>query len=284
MTESAQAAVKAGMSRERAALLHFLISVAVFSAVIVPLLLLWYPPPLFFADGGWDVIQIAVGVDIVVGPLLTLVVFKSGKKGLKFDLSFIAILQFAALAWGVHLMYTQRPVFLVFAEDRFGTVTENQISASGRPLDELLKLGNDNPVRVFLRMPEDPKESMKIKMERLKEGTSIFRLAERYEAMTPENLAFMYAQAMDMESFLAKRPQHRAAYDDFMRGSKLEAKDLAFIPLMCRYNNVIVVLRRSDNSVAGSLDVQPPDYNLFAQSRTGTDKNSEKSEKPGERK
>jgi hypothetical protein len=268
------------MSRERAALLHFLISVAVFSAVIIPLLLLWYPPPLFFADGGWNVIQIAVGVDIVVGPMLTLVVFKSGKKGLKFDLSVIALLQFAALAWGVHLMYQERPVFLVFADDRFGTVTTNQISASGRPLDELQKLGNDHPPRVLVKLPDDPKEVMAIKMAQLKEGTSVFRLAERYEAMTAENLAYVYAQSIDMEAFLAKRPQYREAYDAFMQKGGLAAKDVAFIPLMCRYDNLIIAINRSDHSIAGSLNIPPPDYNLFAQSHRGANK----TELPGDKK
>src|SRR5579863_6651236 len=125
------------MSRSRAALLHFLLSVAIFSAVIIPLLLLWYPPPLFFADGGWYVIRVAASVDIVIGPLLTLVVFKSGKKNLNFDLGVIALLQIAALAWGVHLMYRERPLFLAFADDRFGTVARSQITDSKRPLDDL---------------------------------------------------------------------------------------------------------------------------------------------------
>jgi hypothetical protein len=254
---------KPAMSRARAALLHLLLSVGIFSAVIIPLLMLWFPPPLFFADGGWAVIQIAVGVDIVIGPLLTLIVFKSGKKSLKFDLSVIALLQFCALAWGVHLMYREHPLFLAFADDRFGTVTGSQIDDSTRPLDVLLKLGNDNPVRVLVKMPDDAKEARAVKMTQLALAKSVFTMADRYEAMTPQNYQFIYRHALDMEAFLKARPKYRAAYDEFMQKAGAGAKDLAFFPLMCRYQNVLLVLHQTDNSYAGSLDVRPPDYALF---------------------
>lgn len=269
-----------GMSRRRAALLHFLISVAVFSAVIIPLLFYWFPPPLFFADGGWEVIQIAAGVDIVVGPLLTLVVFKSGKKGLKFDLAMIAIMQVAALAWGVHIMYRQRPVFMAFAEDRFSTVTLGQVGASTRPREELLGLGNDIPIRVLVRLPDDPKEAMAIKMAQVQRGASVFRLADRYEPMTQKNLEYVYSQAMDMDAFLKSARQYRDTYDSFLQKNKLDPRELAFIPLMCRYESVIIALRRSDSSIAGTLFIPPPDYNLFAKSR----KDAKKTDTPGDKK
>ena len=260
----------AGMTRERATLTHFILSITVFVIVVVPLLFLWYPPPLFFADGGWNVIKIAYSVDIGIGPLMTLVVFKSGKKGLKFDLGVIATLQIAALLWGVHLMYQERPVLLVFADDRFTTVTMNQLAASKRPLDELLKLGNERPVRVLVKLPQDPTESLKIKMAQLQEGTSIIRLTERYEGMTPENLKYVYDQSLDMDAFIAKRPQNREPYETFLQDNKLDPKDLAFVPLICRYDNVIIALRRSDSSIAGTLNITPPDYNLFSKShKTG---------------
>jgi len=56
------------------------------------MILVWYPPPLFQLLGGFELLLLIVAVDIALGPLLTLVVFKSGKKRLKFDLSVIALL------------------------------------------------------------------------------------------------------------------------------------------------------------------------------------------------
>src|SRR5262249_6319528 len=90
LREELRAAAREGMSakaltRWHAAGLHFLICVAIATAVVLLMLELWYPRPLFEAAGGNDLLFIIVGVDVILGPLLTLVVFKAGKWGMKFD-------------------------------------------------------------------------------------------------------------------------------------------------------------------------------------------------------
>ena len=42
--------------------------------------------------------QIIIGVDLIMGPVPTLIVFKADKKGLKFDLTLIGIFQGVCLA------------------------------------------------------------------------------------------------------------------------------------------------------------------------------------------
>jgi len=246
---------KPGMSRQRAAGIHFMISIIVFAAVILPLLIMWYPPPLFFADGGWKVIQIAGCVDIVIGPLLTMIVFKPGKKHLKLDLAVIGLLQFAALAWGVHLMYQERPLFLAYAEGRFGTVSRSQVTDSKRPLEELLALGNDNPVRVLVRLPTDPAQLRAVRSAQALNGRSLFSIADNYEAMTPQTYQKVYSEAIDMGNWLKRHPEVKADYDAFMQKTGTDPKEYAFVPLICRYETVLLILRRSDNSIAGSLSV-----------------------------
>jgi hypothetical protein len=214
--ETPAIAPKPGMSRQRAAGIHFLISVAIFSAVILPLLMMWYPPPLFFADGGWNVVQIAGCVDVVIGPLLTLIVFKPGKKHLKLDLAVIALLQFCALAWGVHLMYQERPLFLAYAEGRFGAVSRGLVADSKRPLEQLLGLGNDNPVRVLVRLPADPAQLRMVRGAQSASGKSLFSLADNYEAMTPQGYQEVYSHAFDMADWLKRHPEVKADYDAFM--------------------------------------------------------------------
>jgi hypothetical protein len=73
--------------------IHFLIGLAIFLGLLAVILFLWYPGILFNVDRGWAGLQLVIGVDLIAGPLLTLVVFKTGKRGLNFDLSCIAIFQ-----------------------------------------------------------------------------------------------------------------------------------------------------------------------------------------------
>ncbi len=73
-----------------------------------------------------------IGVDLIAGPLLTLVVFKSGKKGLSFDLSCIAIFQAACMAAGMRVVYSERPIVLVLAWDTIYSVDAQEFLEYGR--------------------------------------------------------------------------------------------------------------------------------------------------------
>ena len=116
-----------GFTRWQAAGTHLLISVAIAAVALFVLLRVWYPPPLFTAEGGNELLFMLVAVDVVIGPLITLIVFKSGKPGLRFDLSVIALLQACALACGSYTMFVARPVFIAFIVDRFEIVRANDI-------------------------------------------------------------------------------------------------------------------------------------------------------------
>jgi hypothetical protein len=254
------------VSRERAALVHLGLSALVFVIVIVPLLMLWYPPPLFFSDGGWAVIRIAFGVDIVVGPLLTLVVFKVGKPGLKFDLGIIAALQIAALVWGIRLMYQEKPEFLVFADDRFSTITKGLLVDSKRPLDELEKFDGHRPPHVFVKLPDDPAEVLRMKLEMGARSEALFRLADRYEPMTAQNLARVYAQRLDMPRLVGPWPEYKADYEAFIAAHKADAGEYVFIPLECRYEPLIVAIDRRNGEFVEYLHIPLSKTNLLEKS------------------
>src|SRR6185503_7388028 len=125
---------KKKVSRWQASGLHLLISIAIAVAVVALMLSLWFPGELFEAAGGNDLLIILIGVDVVVGPLITLVIFRAGKPGLKFDLAVIAVLQVAALVYGMHAVYLARPAFIVFVKDQFQMVSAAQLDP-----DELAK-------------------------------------------------------------------------------------------------------------------------------------------------
>ncbi len=115
------------ISRWQAAGIHVGITVVV--AILVSTLLfgIWYPPPYFGAGGADHLMIVLVSVDLTIGPLLTLIVFKSGKWGMRFDLWVIALLQVTALGYGLSVMAKSRPIFLVGNIDRFVLVPSNAI-------------------------------------------------------------------------------------------------------------------------------------------------------------
>lgn len=114
----------------KAAAIHLSLSLLLAGALAVLLFKFWYPVPLAEATGVFAIFAIVFVVDLIIGPLLTLVVYKKNKKSLVFDLATIAIIQIAALSYGVYTLSQARPVWLTFYDNRFETVRLNDIEES----------------------------------------------------------------------------------------------------------------------------------------------------------
>lgn len=170
------------MSRYRASFIHFLISALLVSNVVAVVFWVWYPQPAFDMAGAFSIVRLLVGVDMVLGPLLTLIVYKHGKPGLKIDLSVIAMVQIAALVYGTHILYTERPSYLVFAIDRVELLTAKEIDQSVIRYDELKSKRFAQLTQVFARLPEDPQEHQRFLDSVLGEGQpDLERRAEFWE-------------------------------------------------------------------------------------------------------
>ena len=109
--------------------LHLLVSVMVALLVGALVLLVWFPVPFRELTGGARLFWVLVGVDVICGPLLTFVLFdkKKSKKELTLDLSLVALVQLAALAYGLYSISLARPVILAFETDRFVVVSAAEI-------------------------------------------------------------------------------------------------------------------------------------------------------------
>jgi hypothetical protein len=88
---------------------------------------LWYPAPLSNALGVSDIFLMLLAIDLILGPLMTLVVYKPHKSSLKFDLTVIAVVQLAALLYGLHTVGIARPAYMVYTKDRFDLVLAHEV-------------------------------------------------------------------------------------------------------------------------------------------------------------
>ncbi len=115
--------------RVRASAAHFLFS-AVLAAICAALVyLLWYPAPLGSMSGVSDLVVLMLGVDVVLGPLVTLVVFNTRKPRAELvrDLGLVVLVQFGALGYGMWTVFAGRPVHGVFEYDRIRVLHANEI-------------------------------------------------------------------------------------------------------------------------------------------------------------
>jgi hypothetical protein len=114
--------------RLKAFLAHLSISVLLLSLIAGLVVVYVFPSPFFHFSGGVGLLKILVPVDIILGPALTFIVAKQGKKELKRDFFVIGAIQVAALAYGIFVTYGARPVYLTFTIDRFELVSAHEVS------------------------------------------------------------------------------------------------------------------------------------------------------------
>lgn len=167
------------MTRVKAALTHFGISVFVFALFLSLVFFIWYAWPFNITQGIAEIVYLMAGVDVVLGPLLTLIVFKAGKKGLKFDLSLIALVQVAALVYGAMVIYKERPAYIVFNVDRYSVVSVSEVDMSESPIPEQAIGIFEKPKFIYAVLAQG-NEAMEIAMAAASGGNDIDRLPKYY--------------------------------------------------------------------------------------------------------
>lgn len=142
----------------KAALVHLGISLLIGLLAAAVVFGLWFPYPYRELAGGLQLFWVLMVVNVVSGPLLTACVFNPTKsrRELTLDLSLIALLQIAALVYGLYSISLARPVALVFEADRMVVVS----AASIFP-DEEKSLSWAGPVLLGTREPKDGQEMLK---------------------------------------------------------------------------------------------------------------------------
>lgn len=121
--------------RARAAGIHLIISVAIASLAAALVFGLWYPGAYRNLSGGRELFLLITTIDVILGPLLTFVVFdmRKGWPHVRRDLVIIGCIQLGALLYGMHTVYVARPVAMVFEVDRFRVVTANDVHEPDLP-------------------------------------------------------------------------------------------------------------------------------------------------------
>jgi hypothetical protein len=133
--------------------IHLSLSLLVFSSLVLIMLLFWFPGELFFIDGGWEGLKLVAMVDLVLGPALTLILFKPGKPKLILDMSMIVVLQVAALAYGFYTTHQQRTVAIVYAEKGFNTLSAKDNRVADAELRALNEQPRPLPPTALLQVP-----------------------------------------------------------------------------------------------------------------------------------
>lgn len=241
----------------RYALRHALVSLLVAGLSALFVFGLLYPPPTAALLGVGSIFLLLLGVDVVCGPLLTLLLANPAKSQRErwLDFSLVGLVQLAALLYGLHSVWVARPVVLAFETDRLVIVTANEVQTENLPQApaSLQTLSWWGLHLVGTRKAASSGEFFK-SMELGLDGIS--------PAMRPDwwiswgsTLSDMRARAKPVTELLERRPQDSDALHTAIESTGLTAENLYYLPLTTRHVKEWVVLLDAGMRIAGYAPV-----------------------------
>ena len=232
-----QASVASGIHLLASCTLAILASALVF--------LVWYPYPYRELSGGRELFFLVVVVDVVCGPLLTMVLFNPAKPKPELwrDMTLVALIQLGALGYGLWSVWQARPLYLVLEVDRFKVVTRpviDEFALATLPAELTPKFWS-GPLTVGIREPTDRQEQEKVMFESVQGGRDYAERPEFYLPYVGAVAAESLLKSRPIEVLLARQETLRAEALKIAKGAGIPLSDIYFLPIVARKDWVVVV-------------------------------------------
>jgi hypothetical protein len=229
--------------------LHLIGSATALSLVLGALYLGWYHWPGWYLSEAVHVILLMVGVDVVLGPLLTLIVANSRKslRELSRDIGVIVTVQLIALLYGATTLWSGRPLYYAFSVDCLEVVQASDIDPKARELSDRQKLAlaphwYSLPRWIWAPLPEDSDEAQKIIVSATLEGGADVVALPQYYKPWDQGLKDLHAQLKKVDEIRYFSPKQKKVLKERMQASGLAADQPDAIALMGRGPSLLAVI------------------------------------------
>lgn len=246
-------------NRYQAFIAHLIFSAVVALIVLALVFLIWYPGKIAAATGVDEIFFIVLGVDVCLGPLLTLVVFNLKKKELKRDLLIICSIQLAALFYGIYTVGVVRPVYVVFEIDRFALVYANDLSEDKRAnatYEEFKTMPYFGPRWVSALLPKDIEERNELLFSTISGGEDLGQFPKYYvpyDESTQEIIDHLQPMT-DLKDYNLNNLQ---GYDALISKYPPDTANVGFLPMKGFVADLVVVVDRSNGNKLELVDLRP---------------------------
>ncbi|MCF6319228.1 MAG: hypothetical protein L3J83_08125 [Proteobacteria bacterium] len=223
------------MTKVKAALIHTLISICVISLFAIIVFFIWYPKPFAAISGVIEPLKLLILIDVIIGPLLTFVVYKKNKKYLKLDLTLIALMQIAALFYGAYTIYNGRPSMVVMHNGEFVYLIEEFSNHEQLTVDELKPGLFTKPKLAYI------------------ESTKFVDVYNAYSDMQPieDYDKRLLPYSLNSANMKAKFTNKIEEIDDLL--SQYDSDDIAFFKLDKEGSKYYVLYSKSHNAIVDYL-------------------------------
>jgi hypothetical protein len=167
--------------------LHLSGSLIVLTLTLGTLYLGWYRWPGWYLADVLHVITVMAAVDVVIGPLVTLIIANSKKprRVLGRDFALVVAVQVIALIYGATALWSGRPLYYAFSVNCLQVVQAYDIDREAlklarRQKAELVPHWYSLPRWIWAPLPEDPKEAERIVGSVMQGGPDVIEMPQYY--------------------------------------------------------------------------------------------------------
>lgn len=245
--------------RLRFSSIHLAWSLVVALAAAALVFGLWYPAPYRSLSGGLHLFSLLVVVDVMLGPLATAVVSKPDKsvRAWRTDITVIALLQCAALGYGLWTLHQARPVYMAFELNRFRVVHAVDVPTEwlAKAPADFRELPLTGPSWLAVRQPTGAQEFL---------DATVAALQGVHLAFQPE-LWIPYEQALDrvrqeakpLNEWIAREPQRQQTFLQALEPHGLTASEVVYLPLLGRTEFWTMLLHAKTLKPLAYLPIDP---------------------------
>ncbi|MDH3337539.1 MAG: hypothetical protein OER22_05410 [Gammaproteobacteria bacterium] len=219
--------------------------------------LLWYPGAYFTISGVTRLLLILVAVVLVIGPGLSALVYRPGKKGLVMDLGLLAVLEVVAVSLAVSQIHAQRPFYAVFAVDRFESVSRSEIDTTQITGITLQTRPGHEPRLVYAERPSDGARLDKLIDETLFEGKPDIDRRPEFWRPFPVGIPVLKAAASPLGSLLNGDTERAVEVRHWLSGTGRNASDYLYLPMRGKNADAMMILHADIGYPVDILAVDP---------------------------
>lgn len=239
-------------NRIRFFLAHLSVSAIIAVIAICIVYFVWYPAPLGKALGVLHLFLMLIVIDVIVGPLFSLLVYKEGKKTLKFDLAVVILLQVCAFIYGFYHIAQGRPAWIVYGDRVFNLVKNSDIEQNGveRAKEAYKHVGYWGPEYVALDSNMS-KSAQKELLAQTPMSNSAIRYPVNYTALEDAKLRMQYgALPMKMLEHYNEKTDVENVVEDYPSAN-------AWIGLAAPAKDMVVLINKEKGEVVKIVDLRP---------------------------
>jgi len=231
--------------------------IALGSAALV--FMVWYPTPFDETAGVSHIFLTLLTVDVVLGPVITLIIFNPSKKELKYDLAIVLLIQIAALFYGLNSVFQARPVYVVYSVDRFDLVfandlTEDKLTNVTNQKFKSLSLGQ--PKIIAAQMPSDIKMRNDILFSAAAGGDDLQHFPQFYTPYESKKKEVIL-KLQSIEKLNTLNLDHITKVTALKQKYADHPKGIGFVPLKGKVSDLAVIIGKDTGDVLEITDLKP---------------------------